>query len=256
VVHDAAQAAGDSVEELPLIEGGNDGVVDFEQQAQTIAVARELLLVDLGPFEIERVVHGQGHLAGNLLHEIDFGRGRSGKAQPCRRPGSEAVLGGGERHQAKGADLLAPQHFHDAGEGSLGGDVVDDDGLLGFKDAAGGSVLHGRFGAGPDAGGLLGFEDVDAHDLAPGIVQDEIQIIEMGDAVQSSGQVVEEFGQAAVVSDGFGDFEQGLLARSSRFFGRSLCGELSHAGSIHRGETALKQGARPAKKVLVKDANF
>ena len=65
--------------------------------------------------------------------------------------------------------------------------------------------------------------------MALGVVQDQIQVIEMGHAVQAGGEVMEEFGQIAVVGDGFGDFEQGLLARSGRFVGSSLCGELRHA---------------------------
>ena len=145
VVHDAAQAAGDSLEELAQIEGGNDGIVDVEQHAQAIAVARELLLIVLGPLEIEGVVHGHGDLAGHLLQEVDFGWVVVVGLNFAEAQGAEAALRGGERDQAKGADILGAQHFHDAGEGSLGGDVVDDQRLLGFEDPAGGGFFDGRF---------------------------------------------------------------------------------------------------------------
>ncbi len=73
--------------------------------------------------------------------------------------------------------------------------------------------------AGPDVRGLLGLEDVHAHDLPLGIVQDQVQVVELGDAVQPAGEVVEQFAEAAVVRDGLGDFQQGLLARGGRFVG-------------------------------------
>ena len=47
-MHDAAQAAGDGLEELAQIEGGDDRVIDFEQKRRAVALARELFLIGLG----------------------------------------------------------------------------------------------------------------------------------------------------------------------------------------------------------------
>ena len=56
-------------------QAGDHGVVDFEQRAQPVALALQLFLVGARGFVVEGVIHGDGHLAGHLLHEFDvFGR--------------------------------------------------------------------------------------------------------------------------------------------------------------------------------------
>jgi hypothetical protein len=79
----------------------------------------------------------------------------------------------------------------------------------------------------------------DAHDAALEIVKDQVQIVEMSHTVQAGGQVLEQFGQTAEACDGFGDFEQGLLARSGRFAGGPL-----------GGEPGLKRPRAPGKNFL------
>jgi hypothetical protein len=79
----------------------------------------------------------------------------------------------------------------------------------------------------------------DAHDAALGIVKDQVQIFEMSHTARAGGQVMEQSGQTAEVRDGFGDFEQGLLARSGRF-----------AGGPAGGEPGLQRPRAPRKNFL------
>ena len=72
MMQDAAKRIRNRGEKSLGIEIGNDGVVDLEQNAQAVALIRKLLLILLGAFVIERIIHGDGHLPRYLLHEIDI----------------------------------------------------------------------------------------------------------------------------------------------------------------------------------------
>jgi len=52
----AAEGAGDGSEELAGFEAGDDGVVDFEEGAQAVALAGELGFVGEGGFGVEGVI--------------------------------------------------------------------------------------------------------------------------------------------------------------------------------------------------------
>ena len=67
----APQRGGDRLEQGLCREAGDHRVVDFEQRAQAVALALELILVGARRFVIERVVHRDGHLPRHLLHEFD-----------------------------------------------------------------------------------------------------------------------------------------------------------------------------------------
>ncbi len=60
--------------------------------------------------------------------------------------------------------------------------------------------------------GHLRLEDVQSHDVARGIVQDQIQVLEVHDAVQPLRQFVEQLAEIAVLGNRFGHFQQGLDA--------------------------------------------
>ena len=54
------------------------------------------------------------------------------------------------------------------------------------------------------------FENVEAHDVAHGVVEREREEIEIDNGVETLGKVVEERGQIALLSDGLANFEQGF----------------------------------------------
>src|SRR5207249_5699541 len=79
VVDHAAQAGGSGGEESAKVEVRYQGVVDFEQQAQPVALASQLLLVGPGVLVVERVVHGDRHLPDDEQQELDIGLAVSSK---------------------------------------------------------------------------------------------------------------------------------------------------------------------------------
>ncbi len=121
---------------------------------------------------------------------------------------------------------------------------------------AAGSRIRGRRGFRPtgdsrpalDAGGLLGFENVQAHDLAFAVVEEQVQEIEMGDAMQAGAEIVEEFAEVAMMRDGFGDFEEGAGAGAARVFGDADAGSWpmrQDSTAAHR--SSMTGGGRPAE---------
>ena len=89
-------------------------------------------------------------------------------------------------------------------------DVVDDKGLLRLPDPAGRVVFNGSLSAGGFFAGNVGFEDVETHDVARGVVENEGEEVEVDDAVETLGEVVEKRGEIALLGDGLADFEQGF----------------------------------------------
>jgi hypothetical protein len=61
-------------------------------------------------------------------------------------------------------------------------------------------------------------QDVQAHDIAGGIVEREGEEIEIDDRMQAAGEIMEQGAEVALLGDGFADFQQGfeLLARVFR----------------------------------------
>ncbi len=55
------------------VERGDERIVHLEQQAQPVALARQLLLVNLGVLRVQRVIHRHGHLRRNLLEKFKVG---------------------------------------------------------------------------------------------------------------------------------------------------------------------------------------
>ena len=97
------------------LEAGDENVVDFQQDAEAIAFARELRLIGLRSFEIERVVHGDGDLAGDALHEGEFAVvvGDAARHAAAETHGAETALRSGERNERQAADAFVAQALHE-----------------------------------------------------------------------------------------------------------------------------------------------
>ena len=87
-------------------------------------------------------------------------------------------------------------------------DVVDDERLLVGEDPAGGGLVEGQFHAWDFTS--VGGEDVEAHAILGGVVEDERHEIEGEDGAELGGEAVEERLEVAVLEDSGGDFEEGL----------------------------------------------
>ena len=187
------------------------GVVHFEQHAQPVALARQLPLVGLGALEIERVIDRHGHLPSHLLKQRDFAFGMMMRGAASETHYSQAPLRGGQRQGAHGLHSVFAQVLQPAGKGSLFVEVIKNKRLLRFPNPSRGSFVGLKFRAQPGLARHRGFQNVQAHHVARGIVQDQVQIIEIHDAVQALGEVVKQFAQVAVLRNGFGNFEQRLV---------------------------------------------
>src|SRR5713101_9352735 len=88
--------------------------------------------------------------------------------------------------------------------------VAENERLLCLPDPARGMAFDGRLTAGGLFAGDAGFENVQAHDVLRGVVQDECEEIEVNDGVQARGEVVEKSGKVALLGNGLADFEQGF----------------------------------------------
>ena len=241
MMNHAAQGSGNRVQEGVQVQLGNHGVVHFQQHAQPVALPRQLPLVGLRALEIQRVVHRDGHLPRHLLQERDFALGcvcgvlRPKLITPSRRC---AVVSGSEQ-----TDLtpFSRSVCSSAGNGvsfsissRMKGCCVSQTQPEGVSPT--GNSVPGRVFA-----GHFGFEDVQAHDVARGIVQDQVQVIEFHDAMQPLREFVEQLAEVAVLRDRFGHFQQRLVLRLRRSGGQFAGGNIVHRSEnntpVRRGST-------------------
>ena len=111
MVNHAAQGGGNRVEQGAQVELRNHGVVDFQQNAQPVALLRQLPLVGLRALEIERVVHGHGDLPRHLLQECDFDFAVMVRRAPAEAQHAQAALRRGQRNRADRPHAVLAQHL-------------------------------------------------------------------------------------------------------------------------------------------------
>src|SRR5713101_1759920 len=99
--------------------------------------------------------------------------------------------------------------------------VADHEGLLRLPDPTGGVVLDGRLGAGRLSTRDARFKNVETHDVARGVVENESEKVEVHDGVETLGEVVEKRGEVALLGDGLANLEQGFKLTPGVFERRS-----------------------------------
>ena len=130
--------------------------------------------------------------------------------QAAETHGAEAVLGGGKRKNRERADVVLTVALQEIREACLFVGVADHKGLLRLPDPAGGiSLDRGLATSGLFSGDSRG-ENVEAHDVASGIVEDEGQEIEVDDRAQAVRKIVKQRGEITLLGDGLAHFEQGF----------------------------------------------
>ena len=97
VVDDALQSFDDAAEKVGEFAAGDQDIVDFEKNPEAVALACELRLIGLGSLEIKGIIDGNGHLAGDALHELQLGVRNALRDQTAETHGAESALGGRER---------------------------------------------------------------------------------------------------------------------------------------------------------------
>ncbi len=94
--------------------------------------------------------------------------------------------------------------------------VVQNKRLLRFPHPTGGRLTHRKFSAGTNRAGLLGFQNMQAHDVAPRVMQSQIEVIKFHDAVQPRSQFMKQFSQVAMLGNGFCHLQKRLMLRLRR----------------------------------------
>jgi hypothetical protein len=67
-----------------------------------------------------------------------------------------------------------------------------------------------------------------AHQVVSRVMQNQIQVVKVHDAMKASGQIMEQFAQITVMRNGFGHFEKRLVAG---FWGSLR--QLAHGDVVH-----------------------
>src|SRR6266404_6235900 len=129
-MNDASERGNDTAEKIAQFAASDQDVVDIEQNLEAVALLGKLVLVCLGGFEIESVVHGDGYLGGHAFHELNIGMGDCFWQQAAEADGAQATLRGGKRQSRKGTDAGFAHANQKIGEAGLGKNIVRDERLL------------------------------------------------------------------------------------------------------------------------------
>ena len=210
VMDDAFDGGNDTAEQFGEFAAGNEDIVDFEKDLEAIAFAHQLRMIGLGRGKVQGVIDGDGDLAGDALHELEFSVRDALGDETAETHGAEAMLSGGERKNREGADIVGAVALQEFGEARFLFDITGDKGLLRLPDPSGGIALDGRLRAGDFFAGDARFENVKAHYVLGGVVKDEGEEIEVDDGMEAAGKVVEKRGKIALLGDSLADFEQGF----------------------------------------------
>ena len=228
MMNDALECGDDAAKKFGEFAAGDQDVVDFEKDLETVAFAGELLLVGLGGFVVECVIDGDGHLAGDALHELKDSVGHAIWDDTAEAHGAETALSGGQRKNSERADIDFAEAGHEFGVAVFLFDIGDDEGKLCLPDPARGMADYGSFRA-SGLGGMIDarFENMEAHDVAHGIMQYEREKIEIDDGMEALGELVEKRGKIALLGNRLADFEQSselppgvFKRRGKRYFRR------------------------------------
>ncbi len=166
VVDDALQSFDDAAEKVGELAAGDQDIVDFEKNPETVALTCELRLIGLGSLEIKGVIDRNGHLAGDALHELQFGVRDALRDQTAESHGAEAVLGGRERKNRERPHIMLTEALQEIRKARLLFGIADHKGLLRLPDPTGGVAVDGRLTAGGLFAGDARFQNVEAHDVA------------------------------------------------------------------------------------------
>lgn len=221
MMNDFLKRRDDAAEKVGKLTGGDEHVVHLEKDLEAVALAGELDLVGLGSLVIERVINGDGNLAADTLHELKFGIGDALRDEAPESHGAEAVLRGGERNHRQRTNADIAETLEKIGETVIFFGVADDKRLLRLPDPAGRMAIDRSFAARLGGGRQTSFQDVEAHDVANGVVKDEGEKVKIDDAMKTFSKVVKKSVEVAMLGDGFRDFEQSFELTPGLFKRRS-----------------------------------
>ncbi len=210
----AAQRRGDGPKQLARLQATHYGIVDFEQGAQAVAIVGQLFFVGRGGFGMQCVIHRHRHLARHLAHEFDIFRRVGIAGERAEMEAAEFPLRRKQRQDARRLHSISEQQVADHGEAFLGGGIGDIVRAAGLERGDGGRLFERRALRRRAVHRLLGFQNMHADHALFGVDQGETDEIKGHQAFEQAAEVGEKGGELVVDGDGFGHFEQRLVARS------------------------------------------
>jgi len=169
-----------------------------------------LRLISLRSFEIQGIVDGDGHLAGDALHELHLGVRDLLLDHAAEAHRADPALRRGEGKDRQGTNIVFAEARHKIRESRFFVDIEDDERLLRLPNPAGGMALDRRFRASRLFCGNMGFENVEAHDVPDGIVENKTKEVESMNRMEPASKVVETARGDRAAGRCLADFEQGF----------------------------------------------
>src|SRR5260221_9568639 len=135
-MNDASKSCNDAAKKIAQLAAGHQDVVYVQQDLQAIALLGKFLLRGLRGLEVQRIVHGDGHLRRDALHELNVRIGNGLWTNPSKAHGAKTVLRGGQWKNGKRANSNTLQPDEKVQEASFCFEIGNDEGLLGLPDPA------------------------------------------------------------------------------------------------------------------------
>src|SRR4029077_5311814 len=95
--------------QVAQLAAGDVHIVDIQQDLKAIALQGEFLLGGLRGLKVKRVVHGDGRLCRDALHELNIRIGNGLGTNPSKTHGAKTVLRSGKRKNGKRANSSSAQ---------------------------------------------------------------------------------------------------------------------------------------------------
>ena len=124
---------------------GDEEIVDLQQNLQTVAFARELLLRGFGGLEIQGIIDSDRDLSGDALHEVDLVLHDSLRNVATKTESAKTMLRSSERENRHGVNAGVLQALHEIGIARVLGGVKNDEWLLMLPNPACRNLLDGKF---------------------------------------------------------------------------------------------------------------
>ena len=157
---------------------------------------------------MQHVIHGDRDLLRDFLHEGELCFLIDSPLQTPESHRAQTSQRRGQGNHAKRLDAILAQHWHQFRETIFSRHVLHHQGLLSLPHQPSRRFINGQFETRSDSAGYRHREDMQAHDLARGVMQDQIDVIERNEARESLGEIMKQLAQVAVQRNGFGDLQE------------------------------------------------
>ena len=159
---------------------------------QVNVLAAQPVVQRLDLLEGQGVFHGHGHLVGDLLQEVQVRRFVGARLLAREHQRAQSPSGRGQRQPAAALDPVLLDTFQQPRPARQLGQARGDERLLGLPYQPRRVLFRRKHELGPARDGFDGLQDVQAHGVAGGLVQDQGEEVEAHHLMELAGQFVEE----------------------------------------------------------------